>query len=627
MKRFNRAIFAALAAALLGSCEWFPGLEGPESTGSLVISFGESGESRASVPSAETLATLRYDLALTGPDGQKIAGSLTVGEAFKEQVALGEWEIYAEAYTPEEALIGRGKASVTVKAGTNRARVPMYMVQDTTVNGLDLTGLVTAPVKDQPSDTKPINAAQYKGTVTWQTANGADFSGNFAAGTIYKAAITLTAKTGYTFSGVAANSFTFTYSGAAVTNATGSGVAITVIITFPITEGSVPGETPDNPLPMEKTININTGWAALLNEIRSAGQYVALDLSDCTMDGISPEFDPGTADTGERFIVSLVLPDTAVSVKGGSVSSPTFQYFTNLKSFSAANIRSIGDWAFSCVSVPNTTLEKVSLPATLTTISVVAFSGCSNLNTIEVDFANPVYKGQGGMLLNKAGDTLIMYPGARGTVELDSAIKVIGESAFSICIDLETVSLPEVTSIGTSAFWQCSSLKTVSLPKVTSIGNSAFNLCSALETVSFPAVTGIGHGAFFQCTALKTVSLPVAESIGRLAFYMCNALETASLPAVTSIDSNAFAGTGSTALAITLGGTAPTLGYDMFQDVTGPKTVTVKRPAAASAYGPSPANSTDNNWGNAFRGRGWDGKAYLGHEVNGNISLIIENSE
>jgi hypothetical protein len=130
MKRFCITILAtaALAAAFLAGCEAFLGPGRTAGTGNLVISLGAGGGSRALVPSAETLAGLRYDLALTGPSGQKIATSLTAGEIFNEQVALGDWEIYAEAYDPDNALIGTGNTIVTVKAGMNQARVPMYIV-------------------------------------------------------------------------------------------------------------------------------------------------------------------------------------------------------------------------------------------------------------------------------------------------------------------------------------------------------------------------------------------------------------------------------------------------------------------------------------------------------------------
>jgi hypothetical protein len=79
------------------------------------------------------------------------------------------------------------------------------------VSLLSLDGKVTAPVKDAAPETTAINTAQYTGTVAWQTSAGAAFSGSaFVASTVYKALVTLSAKTGYTFDGVTANSGTLT---------------------------------------------------------------------------------------------------------------------------------------------------------------------------------------------------------------------------------------------------------------------------------------------------------------------------------------------------------------------------------------------------------------------------------
>ncbi|GAB6391976.1 MAG: hypothetical protein MdMp014T_1349 [Treponematales bacterium] len=100
------------------------------------------------------------------------------------------------------------------------------------VSLLNLTGAVTAPVKDAVPDTTAIDTAQYTGTVAWQNAGGAVFTGNtFAASTVYKAVVTLTAKSGFTFAGVRPHSFTCT-GATRVTNTAGSG---TVTITFPAT--------------------------------------------------------------------------------------------------------------------------------------------------------------------------------------------------------------------------------------------------------------------------------------------------------------------------------------------------------------------------------------------------------
>jgi hypothetical protein len=113
----------------------------------------------------------------------------------------------------------------TAKSGTAEAII------QTVVNAFDLTALLTAPAKGAAPVTTAINTAQYTGTVAWQTSSGAAFTGGtFAAASVYKALVTFNAKSGYTFTGVAANSFTYT--GATATNTANSG---TVTLTFPAT--------------------------------------------------------------------------------------------------------------------------------------------------------------------------------------------------------------------------------------------------------------------------------------------------------------------------------------------------------------------------------------------------------
>jgi hypothetical protein len=310
------------------------------------------------------------------------------------------------------------------------------------------------------------------------------------------------------------------------------------------------------PVSLNVQLNLdNTSlWSNLMDVIQVVDKFVALDLSACTISGT--EFDPGTATTGKNKIVSLVLPNGATSIEGTS-DSPSFKDFSVLASVSGSAVERIGPYAFyNC-----TTLRTVSLPATLKTISSGLFRGCTNLATITVASGNPYYKGEKGMLLNKAGTMLFAYPSAAGAVTLNT---------------------------------------------VTSIFAEAFSGCDALTTVSLPAATSIGPYAFYNCTSLTTVSLPVATSIGH----------------------DAFSSTGTSALTVTLGSAAPTLGNSMFDYVYDAKAVTVKVPSNATGYGTLGATYSDSDstetWGNGFRGRGWDGAAFTGGSINSSITLTIQ---
>ena len=123
---------------------------------------------------------------------------------------------------------------------------------------------------------------------------------------------------------------------------------------------------------------------------------------------------------------------------------------------------------------------------------------------------------------------------------INNTILKIGIYAFASCINLTTVSFPEVTTIGSYAFTYCTSLTTVSFPKATTIGASAFQSCINLTTVSFPKVTTIGSSAFGHCGSLTTVSFPEVTTIGASAFANCGSLTTVSFPKVTTISNYAF---------------------------------------------------------------------------------------
>ena len=81
---------------------------------------------------------------------------------------------------------------------------------------------ITFPEIGQEPVTVITSSMQYTGTVEWYDNEGLFDSVEFEDETIYYAIITLTAETGYTFTGVPANFFTV--EGAGTTNAAGSGV-------------------------------------------------------------------------------------------------------------------------------------------------------------------------------------------------------------------------------------------------------------------------------------------------------------------------------------------------------------------------------------------------------------------
>ena len=188
---------------------------------------------------------------------------------------------------------------------------------------------------------------------------------------------------------------------------------------------------------------------------------------------------------------------------------------------------------------------------------------------------------EGGKALVRNDVELIVYPSASGSITVN-----------------------DITRIDAYAFYNCTSLTSVSFPAAASIGDYAFYYCSNLSNASFPEVESIGKEAFYYSN-LSNASFPKAKSIGESAFIGCSRLAALDISSVTSIGRAALSFTGTTALTITMGDPAPTVGNLMFYSVSSTKIVTVEVPSGATGY-----NST---WKDAFKGG------------NSNISLDVES--
>ncbi|WP_312650048.1 leucine-rich repeat protein [Aminipila sp.] len=264
-------------------------------------------------------------------------------------------------------------------------------------------------------------------------------------------------------------------------------------------------------------------------------------------------------------LISVTIPDSVTSIGEGA-----FQSCINLNSVNIPdNVTVISNYMFAdCIS-----LSSVAIPDSVTSIGISAFNGCINLTSVNIP----------------------------------NGVTHLSDYVFLDCLRLTSVTIPDnVISIGIYAFFSCASLTNVTIPdSVTSIGEYAFYLCTSLTNVTIPdSVTHIGDSVFFLCTNLtsidvnngnsnyssldgvlynklqttlicypagKTGSFNVPNSVSSInwaAFYSCTNLTSVTIPnSVINIGGIAFYGC-INLLSAKYYGNAPTMGSDVFNNVS-----------------------------------------------------------
>ncbi len=256
-----------------------------------------------------------------------------------------------------------------------------------------------------------------------------------------------------------------------------------------------------------------------------------------------------------------------------------------------SSVTAIADYAFYGYEG----LASITIPSTVKSIGKYAFYDCDNLASVTLSEG-----------LESIGDYAFAYCYELTFITIPSTVKSIGKYAFYDCFNLVSVTLSEgLESIGEEAFSYCESLISVILPEgLESIGKQAFDYCYKLTSVFISgSVTSIGAEAFNDCRSLSSISVDEGNTtydsrdncnaiietetntliagcnstvipssvtaIGALAFYGFSNLTSITIPSsVTAIGNKAFkVCTGLESITV-LASNPPTLGEEVFYDVT-----------------------------------------------------------
>ena len=134
-------------------------------------------------------------------------------------------------------------------------------------------------------------------------------------------------------------------------------------------------------------------------------------------------------------------------------------------------------------------LRKVTIPASITDVSIYTFLDVASITDILVDEGNTELSSIDGVLFNKGKTILLAYPNGRTALSyrVPDGVLEIGNTAFWENMYLNSITLPDgLTTIGEKAFINSTDLRSVTIPaSVSTIKLAAFCYCENLNIVNY----------------------------------------------------------------------------------------------------------------------------------------------
>ena len=251
-----------------------------------------------------------------------------------------------------------------------------------------------------------------------------------------------------------------------------------------------------------------------------------IDIDTATKEIIEEALNKYYQDKGEY---KLIFKGTSTKVYDGMKNGDTIAGMvekTKIKNvvISAEHVifenNKIKDSTFGGDQNYNTTIVKITIPDTITTIGKDAFV-CANLTN--VNMPKNLKTIEDGAFYEMKMEELILPEG----------LETIGASAFRISTFTNLVIPNSVISIGDNAFSSCTNLIEVKLPNnLTTLEPDIFADCNKLKSITIPAsVEEIKESAFYSCDSLDNITFLSANPpiIGNYVFYG-TALKTINVP-------------------------------------------------------------------------------------------------